>query len=343
MTLMVVGYPTANPSLGHEAIQVLREAFALYQRDGMLPELKDHLRKLADADPADVQGRLALAAVLWWADEQDAAVVEFTKAVALVPGDSELKLALAESRFQRKEPEEAMAVLDSIEATDQDVVKRRESLALRVAGALGRTDRAAIAAERLFGLRLDGTSQLQLAAQMRQLGMNDLADAVLARARRRSGNDVDALLGLMTQYRRQGDAETASQIALQVLRKPTPLASLALGQIHRPRRPLPGAGDPGPRRLGQAEGAGRPGRGPGQALAPLVAPAPPDAGQLLQGEPTSRPSSRPNTRPSSASGPTTPGSGSRSPASSSASAPRTSRPPSTIYRSATQEGPVAFR
>ena len=61
---------------------------------------------------------------------------------------------------------------------------------------------------------------------MHQLGMHELAEAVLARARRRAGNNTDALIGLMTQYQRQGNAAAAVQIAHQVLRRtPGPAAS----------------------------------------------------------------------------------------------------------------------
>ena len=68
-------------------------------------------------------------------------------------------------------------------------------------------------------MRLDSSIQVQLAAQMHQLGMHELAEAVLARARRRAGNNTDALLGLMSQYQRQGKTDTAVQIAHQILRR----------------------------------------------------------------------------------------------------------------------------
>ena len=54
---------------------------------------------------------------------------------------------------------------------------------------------------------------------MQRLGMGDLADSVLARARRQVGNSAEGLLELMAQYRRQGDVDAAVQIALQVLRR----------------------------------------------------------------------------------------------------------------------------
>ena len=110
-------------------------------------------------------------------------------------------------------------MVDSVEAVDQDVTRRRELLALRLAVQAGRVERARLAAERLFGLRLDSSHQVQLAAQMQQLGMHELAEAVLARARRRAGNNEPALVGLMLQYQRQGKADAAVQIAHQLLRR----------------------------------------------------------------------------------------------------------------------------
>ncbi len=83
---------------------------------------------------------------------------------------------------------------------------RREELALRVAVRTGNIDRARQAAERLFGLRLDTDTQIALSGQMHQLGLHELAEALLGRARRRAGNKASALVGLMLQYQRQDQA-----------------------------------------------------------------------------------------------------------------------------------------
>ena len=61
-------------------------------------------------------------------------------------------------------------------------LRRREELALRLAVSSGDVERARHAAERLFGLRLDTDTQVILAGQMHQLGLHELADAVLGRA-----------------------------------------------------------------------------------------------------------------------------------------------------------------
>ena len=85
----------------------------------------------------------------------------------------------------------------------------------------GNLDRARQAAERLFGLRLDTDTQVRLAGQMHQLGLHELAEAVLGRARRRAGNKASALVGLMLQYQRQDKIDAAVQVALQILRSTT--------------------------------------------------------------------------------------------------------------------------
>jgi len=110
----------------------------------------------ADLDPAaERAARLALGAVLWWAEDRDGALKALERAIELSPGDVDLKLQLAEIRGRRGEPEEALAAVDSIEAVDQDATRLREWQALRLAVQAGRPERARQAAERLFGLRLD--------------------------------------------------------------------------------------------------------------------------------------------------------------------------------------------
>ncbi len=113
---------------------------------------------------------------------------------------------------------DAIELLDAVQPLDNVSLKRREELAVAAAIAAGNGERAQRAAERLFGLRLDTDTQIRLSGQMHQLGLHDLADALLGRARRRAGGQSDALVGLMTQYQRQGKLDQAAQIAMQILR-----------------------------------------------------------------------------------------------------------------------------
>ena len=216
-----VTYPLPNPYYDLAGIQVLRNAYELFKRDDLLSDLTSHYKKSLEAgtDVDRAYTHLALCYLNWWNDEKDEALLELTEAAKAAKSDPELLLALAELRAQRNEPEEALRVADSFEPLDQKAMQRREVLAIRLAVMTGDVARARKAAERLFGLRLDADTQVQLASQMHQLGMHELAEAVLGRARRRAGGNLTALVSLMLQYQRQGKPEIAVQVANQVLRR----------------------------------------------------------------------------------------------------------------------------
>src|SRR5262249_45601343 len=222
------------------AIQLLRNAYELFRRDDLLSDLVAHVGKPTGAGAggdaaAALYAHLGLSALRWWADEKDEAARELRRASDLVPTDADLRLDLAELLARRQEADEALAVADSVESADQTVTQRRELLALRLAVQTGQVERARQAAERLFGLRLDSAMQVQLAAQMHQLGMHELAEAVLARARRRAGNNPTVLVNLMAQYQRQGKTDAAVQVAHQILRRtPTQQQTNPYGEIEDP-------------------------------------------------------------------------------------------------------------
>ncbi len=219
-----IAFPVPNEYLDSSAIQLLRSAFELYKRDDLTSDLVAHFRKQAALakSPADaVFPRLALAAILWWNDERDEAVAELTKVAENSRSESELRLDLAELLEQQGERAEALAIADLVQPFDNSTLKRREEIALRLSVQTGNLERAQQAAERLFGLRLDTETQVSLAGQMSQLGLHELAEAMLGRARRRAGNKASALVGLMLQYQRQGKLDVAVQVAMQVLRSTT--------------------------------------------------------------------------------------------------------------------------
>ena len=87
--------------------------------------------------------------------------------------------------------------------------------------------RARQAAERLFGLRLEPEAQVQLANHLQQLGLNDLAESVLNRARGQSGNRVSTLVLLMEQYMAQNKPQLAAEVAYQVLFCTVPKAPIS--------------------------------------------------------------------------------------------------------------------
>ncbi len=216
-----IEFPVPNDHIDHDGILVLRNAFELFRRDEKLPVLFDHLRQVSRQgnETERIDAHLLLAYLHWWHNEKDRAIQEITEAAQIRPADPELKLTQAEILEKNNDPAGALKWVDAVEPLDQRMMQRRELLALRLAVLTGNIERARLASERLFGLRLDVSIQSKLADQMDQLGMHELAEAILGRARRRAGNGTAAILSLMRQYQRQNRTELAVQVALQILRR----------------------------------------------------------------------------------------------------------------------------
>ncbi|OYV84432.1 MAG: hypothetical protein B7Z73_15450, partial [Planctomycetia bacterium 21-64-5] len=217
-----ISFPLPNDYFDFSGILLLRNAYELFKRDDLLSDLVAHLRAAVtgDAPAAErIYPQLALVYVQSWEESPREAVDEFARACELAPDDLNLKLDLAELRETHGDLDEALALADAVTPLDQSTMQRRELLALRVAVRSGDLERARQAAERLFGLRLDAEMQVELAAQMRQLGMHDLAEAVMARAQRQAGNRSGALMALMLQYQGQNKPDVAAQVAHQILRR----------------------------------------------------------------------------------------------------------------------------
>ena len=225
---VAVDFPSPGDRMGLPALMVLRTTFELFRKDDSFGELASYLQTRADesAGPDKVDRLLALGILRWWNDEKDEAAVAMTEAAQLTGPDASVRMMLAEFHERRNDLSEALAAIDAIDSVDTATVQKRENQALRLAVATGNVERARLAAERLFGLRLDAESQVNLAALMHQLGMHDLAEAVLARARKTAGNKPPSLLVLMTQYQKQDKPDIALQLALQILRlRPTNTAA----------------------------------------------------------------------------------------------------------------------
>src|SRR5439155_3569415 len=216
-----VTFPPPNAYFDTTAIAFLRTAFEQFKQKDLISDLLKHVEgRLAPAPSGDkVFAALALAYLQIWNDEPDAGFKSLADAVALVPHDLDLRMDIARQYMQNQQLDEALTLVDAVTPLDQRVLEQRETLALDLAVRLGDQDRARHAAERLFGLRLTPETQVQLATQMRRLGMVDEAEAVIARAQRQAGNRLSALAALMTQYQSQGRMEVAVQVAHQILRR----------------------------------------------------------------------------------------------------------------------------
>ncbi len=98
----------------------------------------------------------------------------------------------------------------------------REFAAARLSAALGDKERAKAAAKRLFGVRLDTDTQIELAKLMRSLDMNELSTDLVRRMRSRGGNTVEQLNSLMTYFLSEGEKDQAAEVAMDLLRRSVP-------------------------------------------------------------------------------------------------------------------------
>ncbi len=217
-------YPEANSLLDFDSINVLRNAFEAYKDADLVSDLVTHLNKAQTNAPVSDKAvyQMALSAMAWWMGDKPLALQHLTAVCQLEPGSAELQLDLADMNIRMMNFEDAMTSIENVVPLDQQTTTRKEELALSVAQRLGNLDRARLAAQRLFGLRLDADAQARLAKTMQALAMHDLAEAVLARARRQAGNKTNALTSLMQQFASQGKNEVSLQIAYQLLRKTPP-------------------------------------------------------------------------------------------------------------------------
>ena len=226
-------YPNSNQYVDNSALMVLREAFEVLKRNDVMSDLTDHLRGRVTQASAEspenlVYEQLMLAYVLWWQEEQEEAIELLATASSQLQDDPSFRLEVASLRITLGDIDDALEIVEAISPRDQKLVQQRELMALELAERLGDVDRARMAAERLFGLRLDNDTQLQLVERMRRLGLVEMAEAIVARVHRRSGSKTASLSTLMTLYQSQGKVELAQQIAHTILRRSTsPLAAMA--------------------------------------------------------------------------------------------------------------------
>lgn len=219
----LIDFPQPNTVYDRESIQMLRQAFVLFRDAARTSQLIDAFaaaaKDLQTPESERIMWQFGLGYLHWWNEEKDDALAVLNDASNQIPGNNEIKFEMARLREKRREFAEGLALIDEITPGDQAALQQREVMALRLSVNGGDIDRARLAAERLFGLRLDSNLQLALAQQMHQLGMHEQAEAVLARAGRQAGNKTEILGSLMEQYASTGKNDVAIQIAHQLLRR----------------------------------------------------------------------------------------------------------------------------
>ena len=197
-----------------------------FYRNGREDRLNENLNKYRDDrfGIAAVYAELALAQFSFLQNSLEQSAVHLVRAAELAPGDMSLRMCIVRLHQKLGNATDALALLETINTVDQNILQQRELLALQLAAKTGNVGRAKQAAERLFGLRLDSKTQITLSTHLKNFGMHEMADALLSRTRHAVGNDMSTLTALMTRYDDEDNTNVANQIAHQILRQSANMA-----------------------------------------------------------------------------------------------------------------------
>ncbi|WP_149497494.1 tetratricopeptide repeat protein [Roseiconus lacunae] len=177
-------------------------------------------RPVEDANEIEKKTRDVLTAYAhWWANDATECYQRINRLCTQFPDDVDLRIEQARLASEVAQPRIALQKLDSFEPLDSRMLVRKEMAAMNLASRIGDTERARAAAERLFGLRIDTTTQLALTEQLRQLGMNDQAKAMMQRLRGGRQKDERTQIQIANAFLSSGDPEAAAEVAYSVLRK----------------------------------------------------------------------------------------------------------------------------
>ena len=219
-----VEYPRPNAYLSSTGLQFLFQTSQVLKRneveDDLLALLRERVQTAQKDTPATlIYSRMMLATLLFWQDQKEEAIEIFRLVAGDVKDDLNFQFEVAGLYENLGDFDEALNIVESIEPRGQKLVELKETTALRLAERLGDFDRARVAAERLFGLRLKAQTQLSLVANMKRLGLTEMAEAVISRAQRRGGKKLPAMVSLMGLYQGQGKTNLATQVAHRILQR----------------------------------------------------------------------------------------------------------------------------
>lgn len=216
-----LAFPELSAEIDLGESHCLWNAFVLLTRDRKLETLLAHYENLrrSDSKSERIHAGCVLACLYFWNDDREAAIAAMAGATAESGASPDLLLMQGRLLDLCEKHEPALAVLDRIEPGDARMLEERELAAIRLAATTGDVVRARLAAERLFGLRLHLANEVRLASQMRQLGMNELADTVRTRIDLRKGKDLESLRYILNDLIARRRVEEACVVAREIVRK----------------------------------------------------------------------------------------------------------------------------
>ncbi len=223
------------------AIHVLRQAWWQAQTPRERAELLAHVKSSADRADIDARQRflwkVASACSKWWdhwnpdgthreSSVQRGSLTTMRELFEFDEASPALKLSIVSCHQKLEKLDEALDLLDRIATTDGQQLKEIEQRAVQLAGKLGRVERVRLAAERLFGMKLEPAEELQLAATLSGLGLHEQAEAIRQRLPQRAGNNLAVLQQAMQERIDAKQLDEACQIAEQIVRRTSPANTL---------------------------------------------------------------------------------------------------------------------
>ncbi|MEM9368401.1 MAG: tetratricopeptide repeat protein [Planctomycetota bacterium] len=191
-------------------------------REFVVPDVViDHLdQPLEDAPRYEQKMRSVLAAFAhWWSKRPEDCYSRLIQLCERYPDDVDLQIERARLASELNQPVVALELLDTFDPLDSRMLVRKEMAAMNLAARVGNADRAKKAAERLFGMRMDTTTQIALADQMTRLGLDSMASAVLRRLRGGRMQNESTTLEIAQSFARNDDKASAAEVAYSLLRR----------------------------------------------------------------------------------------------------------------------------
>ncbi len=233
---ITVDFPTITDDLDSAVLQVLFQAHAIAAEHKWSAALRERWQtKVAQAEPKSRKqflGLLALSCLHVWSNEYDAALPVMRRLFDVTERNPDLQSDIAFFFQHREQFAEALELLDRIETNDGKLRKEIEQRAVRLAVKTNSVERLRVAAERLFGMKLDPAEEQQLASTLSGLGLHEQAEAIRQRLPQRAGNNLAVLQQAMQERIEAKKLDEACQIAEQIIRRTSP-ANTLIGSVQQ--------------------------------------------------------------------------------------------------------------
>ena len=228
--LVTLSFPSQDTTVEAAVMGLVYQTFESAKRQNWSPGLLKFLERERDSSSEGSRrrylARLAVTCVRVWDEQFDPALAEMRELFEAASHNPALQVAIVVAHQQHEQLDVALDLLDRIETKDGQQLKEIEQRAVQLAGKLRRTERLQLAAERLFGMKLEPAEELQLASTLSGLGLHEHAEAIRQRLPQRAGNNLAVLQQAMQERIDAKQLDEACQIAEQIVRRTSPANTL---------------------------------------------------------------------------------------------------------------------